>query len=198
MKSTESNLVEKAKNGDHEAHNTLLSGEQSYILNLMCQLTGNRAEAEDLAQEVLMTAFRKIQDFREEASFRTWLSKIALNLFRQKLRRKPKHVSYYLEMIKIPEEGGSPERIVAKRELQWCIIHILQNHVPKKYRMVLVLRDLQNFSYEEISDILGWSLGKTKTRIHRARQIFRDLFIKSKCCAFTDDYLCICDGVMDL
>ena len=143
-------------------------------------------------------AYRKIHTFRYKARFRTWLSKIALNLFRQKHRQKRKHDSLILKEIMIPAEDGNPERTVIKRELQWCIIHNLQYHVPEKFRVVLVLRDLQNFSYEEISETLGWSISKTKTMLHRARQLFRSNLIQSKCKALTDNYCCTCEGVQDL
>ena len=198
MNVLEFNLIEKAKNGDSDALNELIYREQKFIFNLMYQLTGERAEADDLTQDALIMAYRKLQSFRYEASFRTWLSKIAINLFRLKHRRKPKHTSINLEEIKIPATESTPERIIIKREMQWCIAHTLQQHVPKEYRMVLILRDLQNFSYKEISEILGWSISKIKTRIHRARGILRDHFINGKCKALARDYLCICEGILKL
>jgi RNA polymerase sigma-70 factor (ECF subfamily) len=191
-------LIERAKQGSHSAITELLSKEQNFILNFMYQLTGNRAEAEDLTQEALIMAYRKIHTFLYKARFRTWLSKIALNLFRQKYRQERKHDSLQLEELIIPGDDENPERKVIKSELQWCIIHNLQQHLPEKYRVVLVLRDLQNFSYKEISETLGWSISKTKTRLHRARQLFRNTFINGKCKAFTDDYRCVCEGVQDL
>lgn len=198
MCTLEVELIEKAKQGSQVAISELLSKEQNFILNFMYQLTGNRAEAEDLTQEALIMAYRKIHTFRYKAKFRTWLSKIALNLFRQKHRQKRKHESLILEEIMIPGEDGNPERKVIKSELQWCIIHNLQHHLPEKYRVVLVLRDLQDFSYQEISETLGWSISKTKTMLHRGRQIFRNTFIRAKCKAFADDYHCHCDGIQDL
>lgn len=198
MCSSEFSLVEKAKNGDDKALNELLFKEQKFILNLMYQLTGDRAEADDLTQEALIKAYQKIKSFRYEAKFRTWLSKIAINIFRMKYRLEAKHNSICLEEIKTPAADGIPERIVIKREMQWCISHSLKYHVPKKYRIVLVLRDLQEFSYKEISEVLGWSISKVKTRIHRARNILRNHFINGKCKAFARDYLCICDGILKL
>lgn len=164
----------------------------------MYQLTGDLANADDLTQEAIIKAIQNLHQFRFEANFHTWLSKIAINIFLEKIRRKPPHVSICLEKIKVPSAEGSPERMVIKREIQWCIIHSLQQHVPKKYRMVLVLRDLQNFSYKEISEILGWSLSKTRTKLYRARQIFRNHFINGKCKAFAKDYCCICEGILNL
>lgn len=198
MNNAEVDLVKRAKNGDPKALDELLFREQKFIFNFMYQLTGDEAAADDLTQDGLISAYHNLQSFRYEASFRTWLSKIALNLFRQKIRRKPPHVSICLEEIQVPSSDVAPERIVIRRELQWCILHTLQQHVPKKYRTVLVLRDLQNFSYRDISEILGLSISDTKTRIHRARQIFRNHFINGRCKAFARDYRCICEGILEL
>jgi RNA polymerase sigma-70 factor (ECF subfamily) len=198
MDNVEFDLIERAKNGDRQALDELLLREQKFIFNLMYQLTGDEATADDLTQDAFISACSSLHNFRCEASFRTWLSKIAFNLFRQKIRRKPPHVSICLEKISVPSSDETPERTVVKRELQWCILHTLQQHVPKNYRSVLILRDLQNFSYKDISEILGLSISDTKTRIHRARQIFRNHFINSKCKAFVEDYRCICEGISKL
>jgi RNA polymerase sigma-70 factor (ECF subfamily) len=117
---------------------------------------------------------------------------------RMEFRRKLKHFSLCLEEIRIPSNGESPERIVIKSELQWCVLHNLQQHLPKKYREVLVLRDLQKLGYEEISEILGWNVSKSKTCLHVARQMFRQQFINNRCKAFTDEYSCICEGISEL
>jgi RNA polymerase sigma-70 factor (ECF subfamily) len=158
MNAFETDLIEQAKNDDSEAFNRLFSQEQKYVFNLMYQLTGDPASADDLTQEALILAYRKLASFRFQASFRTWLSKIAINLSRATYRCKSKHISLCLEEIKAPSTEDHPERIIIKRELQWCILHNLQYHLPEKYRIVLVLRDLQNLSYKEISEILGWNM----------------------------------------
>jgi len=194
----EDELVAKAKNGDAPAFNELLRRERPYLVNLMARLSGDAAHAEDLAQEAALAAFRKLGQFRSEASFRTWLSRIAINLFRMERRKTPRHESLALDTIRLPGEDDRPERLVIKSELQWCIRHNLQHHLPRKYRIVLVLRDLENLSYREIADILGCSLGRVKTDLHRGRRLFRAQFIKEKCRAFADDYLCICEGILDL
>jgi RNA polymerase sigma-70 factor (ECF subfamily) len=192
-------LIERAKEGDREALNDLFSREQKYIFNLMVQLTGEPALADDLTQEAFLLAYQNLKKFRLQSSFRTWLSKIAINQFRKECKQKPKHVPLCFEEIKIPSEKYHLERIVFKRELQQCILHSLQQHVPKKYRTALILRDLQNLSYREISEVLSWSIGKVKTRIHRGRKILRAYFVSSKCKAFAEkDYLCICEGILEL
>jgi len=198
MTGLERHLIEAAKQGDSRAFDELFLQQQKYLFNLMYQLCGDIAGADDLTQEAIIMAYKKIRDFRYESSFRTWLSRIAINLFRLECRRKPKHYSLCLEKIAVPSHQDNPERVVIKSELQWCILHNLQQHLPNKYREVLVLRDLHHLSYKEISEILEWNVSKTKTRLHRARQMFRQQFINNKCKAFADDYLCICEGILEL
>jgi RNA polymerase sigma-70 factor (ECF subfamily) len=195
----ERDLIIRAKEGDGQAFDRLFSNEQKSIFNLMVQLTGDPALADDLTQEAFVLAYQNIQQFRFESSFKTWLTRIAVNLFRKEWRRKPRHVSICLEEIRVPAKEDCPERIIIKREMQWCILHSLQQHISKKYRAALVLRDLHGFSYEDISGALGWSMGKTKTCIHRGRQMLRAHFTNGKCKAFAEkDYLCICDGIQEL
>ena len=198
MTGLERHLIEAAKQGNSRAFDELFLQQQKYLFNLMYQLCGDIAGADDLTQEAIILAYKKIRDFRYESSFRTWLSRIAINLFRLECRRKPKHYSLCLEKIAVPSHQDNPERVVIKSELQWCILHNLQQHLPNKYREVLVLRDLHHLSYKEISEILEWNVSKTKTRLHRARQMFRQQFINNKCKAFADDYLCICEGILEL
>jgi RNA polymerase sigma factor (sigma-70 family) len=77
------------------------------------------------------------------------------------------------------------------------IIHNLHYHIPPKYRLVLILRDLQDLSYREIADILGYNIGRVKTNLHRARHMFGNQFVDGRCRAFVDDYLCICKGMLE-
>ena len=191
-------LIESVKRGDEEAFNHLFKKEQKYLYNLMYHLTGDVAAADDLAQEAFLKALDKISTFRRRAAFRTWLTKIAINLFRNEHRKRARHSSLCLERILIPANGVNPERVVIKSELQWCILHNLRYHLPKKYREVLVLRDLHHLSYKDISDILGCSISRTKTRLHRARKLFQVQFIDGRCKAYADDYLCVCEEILSL
>jgi len=195
MDADEINLIERAKAGEEQAFNEIFCREQRNIYNLMLQITGDTATADDLTQEALFQAFCHLPDFRFESSFRTWLSKIAINLFRKECRRKSRHVSICLEKIKIPANKDHPERIAIKREMQWCILHSLEHHVPRKYGIAIILRDLQNYSYKDIAEILEWSIGKTKTCIHRGRQILREHFVNGRCKGFGSNYQCYCEGI---
>lgn len=198
MNCEEHQLVEKARGGDGRAFDALFTLHRKYLFNLLVQFSGDPALADDLSQEALLQAYHKLGTFRGQASFRTWLTRIAINLFLECRRRNSPHISLSLEGIQVSAGGEQPERKVIRQELQWCILHNLKFHLPENYRLVLVLRDLQNLSYKEIAGVLGWTLARTKTNLHRARQMFRAQFVDGKCKAFADDYLCICEGILDL
>ena len=197
MQTSERSLIETAVNGSPKAFDAIFLLHHDYLFNLMSQLTGDPARADDLSQEAMIIAYRKLRHFRFESSFRTWLTRIAINLFRKGCRRL-KHESLNTEMVLVPAGDRGPERLVEKSELQWCIRHNLQHHVPEKFRIVLVLRDIHNLSYKEIAEITGTNVGQVKTNLHRARRIFRELFIDHKCRAFANDYMCICEGILEL
>jgi len=194
----ERSLVEKARNGDRTSFDELFLNHQNYLFNLMYQLSGDIAGADDLSREAMIRAYRKIHLFRCESSFRTWLSRIAINLFRKEGRAKILHEPLDFDRIQIPDQRNHLDRIVMKSELQRCIVHNLHHHVPPKYRIVLIPRDLQDMSYKEIADIMGYNIGRVKTNLHRARHIFREQFIDGRCRAFAEDYLCICEGILEL
>jgi len=188
----------KGDSNDKYTFSVLFGMHQKYIYNLFYQLTGNPADADDLTQETFIKIYKKLHTFRAESNIRTWIYRIALNVFHSDKRAKPPHASICIGKIKIPCSDGNPERIIIKREMQWCIIHVLQQHLPQHYREVLVLRNLQNLSYDEISHILSIPVGTVKVRLHRARKRFRDHFVQGGCKALVEEYLCICDGVEHL
>lgn len=183
-----------------QATAVLLEEYRSYLLNLLYQLTSDRELAADLTQEVLLRAWRSYGTFRGEASLRTWLARIALNVYRSEWRRQQRrpHVSQVLETLRVPDSSTDPARIVCRREFRWCILHTLQYHVSEAQREVLVLRDLQGLRYEEIASVLGLSVAAVKSRLHRARLAFRDHLRRGGCEALVRDYICTCDGVKEI
>lgn len=151
--------------------------QQNYIYRLAYRLCGNQVEAEDLAQETFLRAFENLAGFRQDAGIRTWLCRIAVNTYLTKRRRRPKHESLTLEILPAPDWSSNPERVVIKRELLWCINHTLQQHLPRNYQTILVLRELEQLSYEEIAVVLNVSVSTVKSRLHRARLAIRDHLI---------------------
>ena len=173
----------------------IVKNQQKYIYNLAYRLSGNQYEADDLTQETFLKAFEHLPEFRQEASIRTWLSRIATNTFLAKKRKKTAHKSITLEIIPTSDSSSNPEKVVIRRELQWCIHHILQQHLGKSHSVLLVLRDLNGFSYNEIAKMLNLSVSTVKSRLYRARKSYKDHLIKTGCAGLVDDYSCYCEGV---
>lgn len=176
----------------------MVRAHQRHVYNLACHLCNDPHEADDLTQETFLKAFEHLAGFRQEASLRTWLSRITLNTYLAKRRKQLKHESIDLGIMPTPDWSANPERVVIRRELQWCIHHILRHHLPRNYSVVLVLRDLNRFSYEEIAGLLGISVSAVKSRLHRARQAYRAHLFKSGCAGLVKDFTCYCEGVQEL
>ena len=172
--------------------------QQRYIYNLAYHLCGNQTEAEDLAQETFLKAFENLSGFRQEAGLRTWLCRIAVNTYLAKRRRRPRHESIALEILPAPDWSNNPERVVIRRELLWCVHHTLQQHLPRHYRTILVLREIEQLDYQEIAEVLGISVSSVKSRLHRARRAFRDHLLNSGCAGLMRDYTCYCEGVKEI
>lgn len=176
----------------------IVQSHQRYIYNLSYHLCNDPHEADDLTQETFLKAFQNLAGFRGEASLRTWISRIAVNTYLARRRKQIRHRSIVLEVLPAPGWSGNPEQVVIRRELQWCIHHILQHHVSRDHRVILALRDLNGLSYEEVAGVLGISVGAVKSRLHRARRAFRDHLIKAGCAGLLREYTCYCEGVQDL
>lgn len=164
---------------------------QRYIYNLAFRLCGNTEDADDLTQETFLKAIQNYDKFRGEANVRTWLSRITINRFLDSKRQEHPHESINLGTV--PCTDGDPERIIIRKELQWCIVHVLLHHVPEEYKVVLVLREIYQYSYREIAEILQISVGAVKSRLHRGRLYFHNHLIKSGCVKYVKDYTCYCE-----
>ena len=195
---SERSLIDGTKTGNTKSVDRLFVVQQNYYFNLLCQLCGDIGLTDDMAQETVFQAYKKIRRFWSESSFRTWISRLANNLFRKEAQKRLKSEHLHVDKIQIPEKRDHPERIVLRGQLQRCIIPNLHYHVPLKYRLVLILWDLQDLSYSEIANILGYNTDRVKTNFHRARHMFWDQFVDGRCLAFVDDYLCMGEGMLEL
>ncbi|MBC7341921.1 MAG: sigma-70 family RNA polymerase sigma factor [Clostridia bacterium] len=178
-------LIAKARKGNVEAFEKLIQQYIPQVYNLAYRFMGNHEDAEDMAQEALIKAFRKFAQFRGECSFITWLYHIVSNTCRDELRRRtkvrllpleqPGKEGYALEAETevASAQNPSPEAIYEKKELGQEIEDLIC-HLNPDYRLVLVMREFENLSYEEIAARLGCSMGTVKSRLSRARQILKD------------------------
>jgi RNA polymerase sigma-70 factor (ECF subfamily) len=167
-------LVARARGGDLAAFEQLVRQHQRYVFNLAYRVLGDYAEAEDVAQEAFVRAWRGLPDFRGEAHFATWLYRIVHNLCLNRLPGLQRDL-LQVEMAEglIADTPDSPSgRFEAREQIEF--LHAELEHLPEKYRLVLTLRYLQNLSYDEIAATLDLTLGTVKTHIHRARQLLTE------------------------
>jgi RNA polymerase sigma-70 factor (ECF subfamily) len=182
-------LVRRLRAGDQRAFEELVRLYQHRIFGLMLRMIGNRQEAEDLAQEVFITLHRAIGQYRGEGRFYTWLYRIATNTCKNRikyLRGRNFHRSVPVDETPEahdPGDGGpviplqariaGPEAWAAGARLQAAIQRELAALDPE-HRLLIVLRDIQGLSYQEILNATGLQEGTLKSRLHRARVALKD------------------------
>ncbi len=191
MNEQEAQWIERCRAGDLEAFERLLGAHQDAVYRTALRLMGDPEEAMDLAQDVLLTAFRKISLFRGDSRFSTWLYRITVNLARNRWKaagRHPHPISLDSgggagggdedgesgrESIDLVAGGVSPREEAAGHELARALERELAR-MPEAYREVVVLRHIEGLSYEEIAETLDEQLGTVKSRLARAREMLRE------------------------
>jgi len=168
-------LAEAASGGSREAFDELVRRHQASILNLVRALTGGSADAEDLAQDVFVRAWRGLSGFRGESAFRTWLHRVAINVVQShrgrasKLRRLfhvgPASPDAQEDPIESAADPGDLEQEVILRD---AIDKALAT-LPEELRIAVTLRDVQGLDYRAIAEITGAPIGTVESRIFRAR-----------------------------
>ncbi len=173
----EHGLCARVAEGDDEAFSILVERYQHRVFGFCARMIGDRAEAEDLAQDVFLTLYRNAGNFRGESAFSTWLFRIAKNQTLNRIkylerrgrsaRRRERDSEARLSRV-ADETALGPDDIVANRE-RATMVQAAIDELGEEHRAVVVLRDMEDMSYEEISEITGLPLGTVKSRIHRAR-----------------------------
>ena len=183
---TEADAIRLAQRGDAAAFEYLYRMHNRRVYSLCLRMVGNTAEAEDLAQEAFLQLFRKIQTFRGESAFSTWLHRLAVNVVLMKLRKKTLAETSLDEETEPDEETGGPRRDIGGPDqlLTGSIDRVnLQRAVeelPPGYRTVFVLHDVQGYEHNEIAEIMGCSIGNSKSQLHKARMRLRELLHESE------------------
>ena len=164
-------LIEEARQ-DPRAFGELVLRYQDRLHNFLYRMTGNREDAQDLTQEVFIRIYKALPRFRPEAPFRPWMYKIAVNLAinHAKGRRKTAELD-----DDFPSSGplASPENMAVVREVQQTIRRAIME-LPDAYRAIVLMRHIDELSYEEIAQTLEVPLGTAKVRLHRARQLLQE------------------------
>jgi RNA polymerase sigma-70 factor (ECF subfamily) len=173
-------VVREAVGGSREAFDELVRRHRSPIYTLIRTVIGDDTDAEDLTQECFVRAYVSIVRFRREGTFRTWLTRIAVNVARTYLaRRRRAHHPVSLEVASDGERWTS-EPFIVESDVEMAfgrrqaIVRALAQ-LPEEYRVALTLRDVQGFEYHEIAEILNTPIGTIEARVFRARRRLRPL-----------------------
>jgi RNA polymerase sigma-70 factor (ECF subfamily) len=167
--------VRRVQQGDTDSFEILVRRHQKSIFNLLYRLLGNYDEAAEVAQEVFLSAYKSIGQFRGDANFSTWLYRIGLN--HASTRRKSlnntqqRHVPF--DGTEVVADGAvDPAKSFEHKEMQQRVQEALNSLEPEDARIIL-LRDLQDVSYEDMAALLDIPVGTVKSRLHRARQALK-------------------------
>ncbi len=181
MKSSSSDLIKQAIEGDETAYKQLMTNYHGAIFNLLYKMVRNKEETEDLVQEAFMKAFAALPSFNEEYAFSTWLYKIAINNCIDHMRKKRLKTYSINKPVQskdgeldreFPDTSMSPDRDVLNEE-RTLLIEAAIDELPENYKVAIVLRHSEEKSYEEIAEILNIPLGTVKARIFRAREMLK-------------------------
>lgn len=177
--------IKRAQKGDGEVFGLLVERYERRVFSLVYRLVRRREDVEDLAQEIFIKAFRSLRSYNFQASFATWLSRVAVNHCYDYLRRlRASPVTYYSQMteegqrnlearVESTEEGGLNQ---AERTALRDLMGKLLDRAPANDRLILTLKEVEGYSVEEISDLLSLKPSTVKVRLHRARKrILEDL-----------------------
>ena len=178
---SEADAIRLAQKGDAAAFEQLYRLHSRRVYALCLRMVGNTAEAEDLAQEAFLQLFRKIHTFRGESAFSTWLHRLAVNVVLMKLRKKTLPETSLEETTEPDEETGGPRRdiggpdVLLSGSIDRVNLERAVEQLPPGYKTVFVLHDVQGYEHNEIAEIMGCSIGNSKSQLHKARMRLSEL-----------------------
>ncbi len=174
----EQELISRCQQGDKAAFAQLVRANQQVVFNFLCRLIPDWVDLEDIAQEVWVKVYQSIGKVKNYSSFKTWLHRVALNTYYDKMRKVSNRGEVSLDegedgnefnVKEIPDTALLPEELALNADWKEYV-HEKIKALPEQYKLMVIMRDIQNLSYEEIADITNLSLGTVKSRIARARE----------------------------
>lgn len=175
-----SDVIQLAQRGDVGAFELIYQLHCRRVYNLCLRMVTDPAEAEDLTQEAFMQLFRKIHTFRGESAFSSWLHRLTANTVLMRLRRR-KPISASLDQMCAGDDGGDGHRDeVGRPDLRLTGIFDRVNlqravkQLPEGYRTMFILHDVHGYEHKEIAEIVGCSVGTSKSQLHKARKQIRE------------------------
>ena len=174
----EAAIVRKVLGGDANAFETLVLEYEKNVYNIALRMTGNSEDAADMTQEAFIKAYNSLQSFRGDSKFSVWLYRIVSNVCLDFLRSKNRRPTVSLSVedddgedtqLDVADESQSPELLLDRKLTRDSVRRGLDS-LPPDYRQILLLREMQGLSYDEIAQALGLEVGTVKSRIFRARK----------------------------
>ncbi len=177
--------VRQAREGDQEAFRHLVEAYEKKVLALTLRMCKHKEDAAEAAQEAFLAAWQGLPFFRGEAAFSTWLYRLASNACVDLLRKEGRHRAHAGPSLDdeelplpLPDDGPTPQEAAERREMREQVERGLRQ-LPEEYRQALILREIQQLSYEEISKVLEVDLGTVKSRINRGRRRLREFLTEN-------------------
>lgn len=184
MKGNELWLVEQSRNGNVDAFEELIKDYKKTAYNIALRVLRNVEDAEDASQEALIKVYKSIQNFNMQSSFKSWMYRIVVNTCIDFKRKKNINAVSIDENVdlggnkefqrEIADNSNNPESLIEKN-FNSKLINDAVNRLEDDFKTIIILRDIQGFSYSEISEILSCNLGTVKSRLNRARKNLKDI-----------------------
>jgi RNA polymerase sigma-70 factor (ECF subfamily) len=180
--STDEELILSFQNGDEKAYNEIVRRYKDRLTNFIYRYAGSLDECEDIVQDTLVKVYISKDLYKEIAKFSTWIYTIAINLAKTRAIKKQKHKIFSLSSVFTDDEkdfdiedASMQTDLDVSSSIQEVHIQKALNSIPDSYRKLVILRDVEDFSYEEISEMTGLPMGTVKSRINRGRERLQKL-----------------------
>jgi RNA polymerase sigma-70 factor (ECF subfamily) len=184
IRAAEEVLIDRILNGDKDLFVELIRPHQRTVYATLVSMLGSKEDAEDVAQDVLLKALARLNQFRRECAFGTWLIQIAINEAKMRKRKLRRRMTFSLtkgaepDGAYVPKDFADwreiPSDALERSEIRQSLANALTS-LEEHYRLAFVLRDVNELSIEETAKVLGISRGAVKTRLRRARLMLRDI-----------------------
>ncbi|MDF2617022.1 MAG: sigma-70 family polymerase sigma factor [Sedimentibacter sp.] len=184
MKGNELWLVEQSRNGDVDAFEELIKDYKKIAYNIALRVLRNVEDAEDASQEALIKVYKSIQNFNMQSSFKSWMYRIVVNTcidFKRKKNINAVSIDENIDLggnkefqIEIADDTNNPD-ILIEKNFNSKLISDAVGRLEDDFKTIIILRDIQGFSYSEISEMLSCNLGTVKSRLNRARKSLKEI-----------------------
>jgi RNA polymerase sigma-70 factor, ECF subfamily len=178
---TDADVLRLAQQGDADAFERIYRLHSRKVYTLCLRMVGDPTEAEDLTQDVFLQLFRKLNTFRGESAFSTWLHRMAVNIVLMRFRKKRLADKSLESIMNLEEESGAPSREFGGPDLRLngvvdrITLETAINELPPGYKAMFILHDVQGYNHDEIAEIFGCTSGNSKSQVSKARTRLREL-----------------------